>query len=90
MKVRELLSDESKWTQGAVARDKYGMEIESVDSPDACCWCLGGALIKCYGDMDSHFEVVLDNIPKRYLTISSWNDTHSYEDVKKLVDRLDI
>jgi hypothetical protein len=92
MKVRELLCDESKWTQYANARDGYGLQT-SADSPDAVCWCLSGAIDKCYGDCygNNHriWILVLDNLPSAY-GIGYWNDTHSYEDVKKLVDELDI
>jgi hypothetical protein len=41
----ELLSDESKWTQGAFARDADRRAVRSYN-PTAICWCLSGALNK--------------------------------------------
>jgi len=35
---------ETGWTQGWFARDKDGVATE-VSSPNACSWCLAGALI---------------------------------------------
>ena len=48
MKARELLSDESKWATGHAARDSTGMPCD-FSSPTACCFCLYGAIRKCYG-----------------------------------------
>ena len=47
MKVSELLSDRSKWTQGANARDKHG-DIVDPEDPAACKWCFWAALKYCY------------------------------------------
>ena len=47
MKVLELLSDESKWTKGAAARDVSGKDVASR-SRAAVSWCLLGAVHKCY------------------------------------------
>jgi hypothetical protein len=92
MKVRELLSDESKWTQDANARDKNGVDVP-VYSPKACCWCLQGAMDKCYGFWNGPWDLLRKNLPEdrfRLITVAGWNDMHSYEEVKELVDRLDI
>lgn len=43
--VRELLSDEKRWTQGQEARDVSGDGVPPT-SKDAVCWCLLGALYK--------------------------------------------
>ena len=43
--ARELISDESRWCQKAVARDSDG-EAVSVHSPRAVQWCVNGALEK--------------------------------------------
>jgi hypothetical protein len=42
----ELISDPKRWTQHAVARDRFGFEVSPVDSY-ACKWCLIGAMRKC-------------------------------------------
>jgi hypothetical protein len=48
MKVQELLTDESKWTRRAYARNRWG-HVTGVRENDAVCWCLFGAVEKCYG-----------------------------------------
>lgn len=99
MKVKELLTDESKWTTGSLARDFDGNNC-TQKCPDACCWCLIGAIYKCYGFLNS--EPILSqvdryiqqlhkqnpNIPQR---IVSFNDNYAkFEDIKNLVETLDI
>ena len=44
-KARDLLSDSSRWTWNLWARNKDGA-YASPASPDACQWCLTGALYK--------------------------------------------
>lgn len=90
MKVRELLSSPDKWTQDFGARGADGLSIE-WDSPEATCWCLIGAIVKCY---PTRFEQVRDRI-KKHLGVqflSAWNDRieRTFEDVKALVTELDI
>ena len=41
--ARDLLSDESKWTRGALARNGEGDEVD-CRSPDATCWSAFGAV----------------------------------------------
>jgi hypothetical protein len=43
-----LLSSEDKWTQGGLAKDKYG-KILPEWHPDAVCWCVEGAIYKTLG-----------------------------------------
>ena len=40
----DLLSDASKWTRGALARDRAGGEADCM-SPDATCWSVFGAAL---------------------------------------------
>jgi hypothetical protein len=42
-RVRDLLSDPAKWTQGATARDANGQPTD-MNGKSAVCWCLSGAL----------------------------------------------
>lgn len=42
-KLTDVLSDETKWTQGTFARDAEGTSC-GWSSPTAACWCLDGAL----------------------------------------------
>lgn len=45
MKVREFLSNKDRWTQGAMARNKYGWSV-ALDDENATCFCLLGAMKK--------------------------------------------
>lgn len=93
MKIRELLSDESKWTRTFAARDAAGMPVYALASA-AYCWCLLGATWYCY-DNNERFLVqdrLATVLRQRYkeVSIAAWNDTHSFAEVKALVDELDI
>jgi len=97
MKVRDLLSSPEKWTQGVIARDATGFGCDATDD-DAVCWCLTGALVKCYGPMKAFSMVGLfyPRIPANGGShsddIGIWNDApeRTYPEVKALVDELDI
>ena len=81
MTVVELLADESKWCQGAQARDKNGEAVDP-NSPDACCWCLIGSVKRCYSGFDVQrvLELVQDYLyqiefcrrPNFYQTSALW------------------
>lgn len=43
--VRDLLSVESRWTQGAFALDAQRQQV-NAESSKACSWCLMGAIQK--------------------------------------------
>lgn len=93
MKVRELLKDETCWTKGAYARDEKGNDIPAT-SEQATCFCLRGAIRKCYLDPEIR-EKVLETVYREIeypRGISFWNDNphRTFEDVKELVERLDI
>jgi hypothetical protein len=98
VKIKELLSDESKWCRGAFAKDKDGFPI-TESHQDACKWCLAGAGYFCYGIVDWENEVG----PRAWAAIrkltgleevsaSRWNDDPNtkFEDVRKLIEELDI
>ena len=95
MKIHELLSDNRKWIRRKSAADKYGYSVEPT-SPQAVCWCLSGAIEKCYlGTAENtHIRVVIIEYLQRKLNWTSplwlYNDAVSYEKIKELVDELDI
>ena len=97
MKVKELLTDESKWTRGANARDSMGHSIPSTD-PDAKCWCLQGAINFCYrGPLirykDEAIERAYKTVQEHYRTPSlfTFNDRQAtFEDIKKVIELADI
>ena len=90
MKIRELLSDPSKWTQGCFARDVYGGVASRLE--DECRWCLVGALGRCYDDseFDRVYDLIKAAVPERQIV--HWNDDpkRTFEDVRKLVEELNI
>lgn len=87
MKIKELLSGPEKWTQHTYARDKNGRDC-SQWSQEAVCWCLYGAVDKCYENI-----IEIDNkIREKVISIVDWNDdpNRTFEEVKALVEELDI
>jgi hypothetical protein len=90
MKVRELLSDESKWTKGYVARDIQGYPVLNFRDGRACSWCLVGAIRYCYSMYDPIWIKV--KVKLGCSVISEWNDTpgRTFAEVKALVEELDL
>lgn len=102
MKIKELLTDETRWTQFCEAQNARGNVVEPHAS-DAVCFCLIGAVIRCYRDPNERRDVLLKI--RRKLTgdestpeilplsiITQWNDrpTRTFNDVATLVNELDI
>lgn len=48
--LRDFFNESYKWTQGAMAMDGDGAEVDA-HHPLACCWCLLGGLEVVYGDV---------------------------------------
>jgi hypothetical protein len=100
VKVRELLTDESKWTQWAFARDEKKLPIYSSQLFTMPCtsYCLWGAIKVCYGtqpgglDSDLSLRVRKRVQGKVEMPIEDWNDdeNRTFEQVKALVEELDI
>ncbi len=101
MKIRELYTDASKWTQTFAARDINGRPVET-DSPNATCFCLIGALMKCDGiklrTADSLTAFLRDSPSYQKIkekvggSILHWNDQsgRTFAEVKALVEELDV
>ena len=99
MKVRELLSDETKWTQCTFAATKDGHPCDP-EARRAAKWCLSGAIERCYGQFHGSFAaaarataVIRSRVIERiHADIIEWNDSpvRSFGAVKRLVDELDI
>lgn len=97
--VYELLKDESHWTQDASARDSKGRPCSSV-APQACQWCLMGAISKVGNPTSNDFY---ENDAQRYYTeiylaellhskhsyphgtVTGFNDNSSHLEVLKLL-----
>lgn len=98
MKISELFSEPSRWTQHTYARDAEALRC-SADSDSAVCWCLTGALCKCYGNDDTDRRLEAERKIRRALIdrgeaayIVEWNDRsfRTFEEVKSLVEQADV
>jgi hypothetical protein len=108
MKIWELFDQETKWTKGSYGRcvGRLGtlLSCGSKDE-DACCWCLAGAINKCYpGGKTEHgnvYVLLADAISEKtghqsdrlaHDIIVSWNDAPSrtFQEVYDLVKELDV
>lgn len=80
MKVRDLLTDETKWSKGksVVYRDDV-----------ACAWCLSAAVDRCYG---ASYLLVMNRVANHVGGPIGWNDAPSrtFAEVRALVEELDI
>jgi hypothetical protein len=97
MKAKDLLSDKSRWTQGALARDRAGREC-TPESPDAESFCVVGALCRVYAN-DVELNEAIDSVN---LIISSmigyadeieeWNDdpARTFDDVRQVLEKANV
>lgn len=95
MTVAELLTDESKWTQGTYARDAGGDSVLCREAK-ACRWCLLGAMRVVYGGhrstgFDSAFRRLRDAIG-RHVPVHEWNDTpgRTFAEVRAAIEKAGI
>lgn len=93
MKLHKLLSDPSKWTKKAIARDANNNKVGSGD-PTAVCFCLIGAVFKLhpfsFDDRQNLYEKIETKVPRG--DIVGWNDApeRTHEEVLALLKELDI
>lgn len=96
MKIKDLLSDESKWIKRNNAQDKDG-NVVYIDSDDACKFCLFGAVRRCYR---THYEqeqvadiindiVVDNNLSKNFIKFNDDPRT-TFEDIRKVLEEADV
>lgn len=106
MKIRELYTDESRWTKGELARDSNGFyiplwKIPKGTFPEGVSFCLIGALAKCYQDFENRMDAKnkireaigdVDSNKSVRPSIINYNDAEerTFEEIKALVERLDI
>jgi hypothetical protein len=79
MTIRKLFSSYRKWIQGTDARvaPPVGASRVLPQSDNAACWCLRGAVIKCYPTKRKRAEVITKLVlsidalfPKRLMSIA--------------------
>jgi hypothetical protein len=91
MKLQELFSDSSKWTQGCMAKDKNGLTVFPKDCK-AVSWCLIGGMNKCCPNIQQFTTMVNAAYCLLKRSISDWNDfpDRKFDDIVKLCKDLDI
>jgi hypothetical protein len=87
-KARDLISDPAKWTQGNLASDVYGDEIDP-QSDDAICFCAIGAIERFTGttentEADLCLSVTCEKLSG--LPVFAFNDSHTHPEVVALFD----
>jgi hypothetical protein len=90
--ARDLIADETKWTQGYFAKDAQGKYVSPLDV-EAACFCAIGAVSRVSGQPS--FETDKSE-PARYLWevigvsdqfVFEFNDTHTHPEVIELFDK---
>lgn len=97
MKVKDVLSDESKWIKGDFAVDENNEPVPRT-SDKACKFCLLGSIMNCYLDIEEQLEVthaVLDEIQNKTggpMSIPHFNDhpRTTFKDIQDIINKLDI
>jgi hypothetical protein len=99
MKVRDLLTHESKWTQYSLARNRVS-EGCLVNSPGAAKYSLLGAVYATYGDKTPKARraitklVVAAGLPVDVPVqrLATWNDDaeRTFEEVRKVIEKADV
>lgn len=88
MKVQDILTDESKWTQRAYARDAGGCGVHEFDET-AVKFCIMGAINKAYPR--DKWPAIKKRLLKHCDGVH-WNDSpnRTFADVRGLIEKLDI
>lgn len=96
MKIKELLSAPEKWTQGAFCKTADGRDCGRVE---AVRFCLKGAMQQtCIAPFRQKRTMIYEKmaavLPEAggICRIVAWNDApeRTFEEVKELVERLDV
>lgn len=100
MKIHELLASPTAWHQGSLAAKANGQACR-VNDRDAVCWCLLGAVGRCYAGVEDGlgYYSVAGRIAHAVFggsdtsdSISAWNDApgRTHAEVLALVKELDV
>lgn len=98
MKVRELLAKPEAWTKRRFAKAADGSAV-TVMSDQAVCWCLRGAVYKCYANQDD-CDLVEDKLQEamqklkgdEYHSLTHFNDDPktTYADILDVCEAADV
>lgn len=90
--VLDLLSDASKWTQNASARDAQGKSVHPT-AIEAVCWCVIGAVAKCYPEITSQSKAMLRLMaacPGGVVVGFNCNPVRKFEEVREVIIKAQI
>ena len=91
MTLTELFRDESKWAQGNYAYARNGKVVDPC-SRNAICWCLIGAMHKCYrGRIDEELAHIARKAIGTVHYATLWNDNpnRTFSQIKSAAKRID-
>jgi hypothetical protein len=97
MKAKDVLSEPSRWTQGACGRDKLGRPCSPL-SENAVQYCIVGALMRAYSRelhnavYDRAIKAIVDIYGEEPISMVYWNDEpgRTFADVKKVLETADV
>ena len=96
MKAFELLDDPSKLIKDAYAKDARGYHC-NIDENFATCWCVIGAISKCYTDRKEYIDAIYKlekyinaDYACQTVSIIGWNYDNDYTTVVNTLKKLDI
>ena len=95
--VQQLFKNKKRWIKGADALNKYNEDV-TVESNNACKWCLSGGLRKVYvtdkkvNDARDKIYKVINKNRKNKIVITLWNDTkgRTIEQVRRAIKRAGV
>ena len=87
--ILDLLKDPSKWIKGTFARSKGGFEV-GPRSPKAVCWCLRGAISKCYSMQESPIIEKIHSVLPDNISIVTFNDNCSHKELITLLEKAKV
>lgn len=85
--ARKKIEKEENWCQRASARNIHGKPVLS-NSPDAVQWCLLGS----FSGAEEHYHKFQTTLlkhmsPEGTIFVSSFNDSHTHQEVLELLDK---
>jgi hypothetical protein len=99
MKAKDKLTCLADWTQGAAARDRFGLPC-SPESKRAVSYCILGVLMRVYeaDEWESAVGRVMKAIwargwkRKSLLDIAAWNNhpSRTFEEVRQVIEKADV
>lgn len=80
--AKELLSDPSRWTKGALARNENGEQI-SYNATTATCWCTVGAVARVAKENNQFADPVMEILTEvaSPLILTEYNDAAQHYEI---------